>query len=64
MQLLVPLWVIPAVLTIVVWLFAFLWPIKSSGGAYDFTGSILAVWHMLLGLIATLVIWLVFFIIV
>lgn len=58
----IPLWSIPSALTILVWLVAFLWPIRGSGRDYDFGAAFQGLLHAALAVIATLVIWLVFFI--
>ena len=56
-----PFWVIPAVLTVVIWTAAIYWPKGESHGGYPFGEALVATFHIALGIIATLVVWLIFF---
>ncbi|MBG7616518.1 hypothetical protein IWC96_14665 [Brevundimonas sp. BAL450] len=56
-----PFWSIPLAMTVVFWTAAICWPLPPGGGSYDFGTPIRAALHLTLALIATLVVWLVFF---
>lgn len=63
MELTLPLWSIPVALTVVAIVGCVLWPIRSTGGDYDFGSAFEAVFHLIVCAFTVLVIWLVFFII-
>lgn len=50
----------PLALTAIIWAAALLWPVKKSRSDYDFSPVIDGLMHGVAGLIATLVVWLVF----
>ena len=56
-----PFWTIPALLTVLIWVAAIYWPKGDTGGSYPFGAAILTAFHWLLGIIATLAVWLIFF---
>lgn len=59
-----PLWCIPASLTVLIALAALYWPMQSRGGGYNFGQAIESAFHAVIGGVAALVVWLTFFIIV
>lgn len=48
-------------LTVLIWVLAVLWPWPASRGDYDFSGMFTAIFRLGGSIIATLVVWLVFF---
>lgn len=54
-------WMIPVLLTVMLWVAVVAWPIRPSRGDYDFGPPFEALFHALAGVIGTLVIWLVYF---
>lgn len=63
MELTLPLWSIPVALTVVAIVGFVLWPIRSTGGDYDFGAAFEAIFYLIVCAFVVLVIWLVFFII-
>lgn len=59
----IPLWAIPALLTVIIWVTATLWPKGDSGGSCNFGPALMAAFCGLLAIIGTLFVWLVFFIV-
>lgn len=57
-----PLWLIPVVATLLLWAAVLLWPIRPSRGDYDFGPSLIALARLVGGVIATLAIWLGWFV--
>lgn len=62
MNVTISLWAIPVALTVIIWAAAFLWPMPKRRGDYDFSGPIFAMFHLGAAVIATLVVWLIYFI--
>lgn len=56
-----PFWTIPALLTAAIVCAACFWPIRSPGGGYNFGAAFEAALHVGLGVIAILVVWLIYF---
>lgn len=54
-------WMIPVALTLAIWVAAILWPVPARRGDYDFTGPLVVLAHFVACVVATLVIWLVYF---
>lgn len=61
MDVTVPLWAIPTVLTVLLWIAVSLWPIEKGGGDYNFGPAFEGLFHGIVGIIGTLLIWLVYF---
>lgn len=56
-----PFWTIPALLTVIFWVAAVYWPKGESGGGYNFGPAIVAAVHVVSAVVATLAVWLIFF---
>ena len=54
-------WLVPVIVTIVLWVAVVLWPIENSGGDYNFGQAFDALAHLVVGVIVTLLIWLAWF---
>lgn len=54
-------WHLATLLTIALWIGCTLWPVRSSGGAYDFGGAFDAFVHLFVAVVGTLAIWLAYF---
>ena len=52
--------VIPLTLTIWIWAAAFFWPVKNTGGPYNWGPAWEVLLHLVLGVVATLIVWLVY----
>lgn len=63
MSLTVEVWQVLVLLTVFGWAVFFSWPWPRGTGMYDFSGLIVLFW-MFMGIILTLVMWLVYFAIV
>lgn len=61
MDVTIPVWAIPVALTIGIWVIAIVWPKSEQTGDYNFSQAFDATLGALLAVIATLVVWLVFF---
>jgi hypothetical protein len=61
MDVTVPLWAIQTGLTVLLWTVVSLWPIEKGGGDYNFGPALDALYHGIVGVIGTLLIWLVYF---
>lgn len=61
MNLHIPIWLIPIILTAAIWVVAVLWPIQKGGGDYNFGPAFDALAHGVIAVVATLILWLVFF---
>ena len=59
----IPYWTISLLLTVLIWTAAILWPTGESGGGYNFGPAIRAALHLISAVIATLVVWLAFFVV-
>lgn len=59
-----PYWSIPLGLTVLIWVVVSVLPLPRSRGDYDFLQPIIGLFHLACGVIATLVVWLVYFIVV
>lgn len=61
-----PIWCLPLGITIVIWLGFIVvgfWP-RPYRGSYDFTGALLGILYLFLAVVATLITWLIYFILV
>jgi hypothetical protein len=54
-------WMIPCALTIAIWAALVLWPVRSSGGDYNFGQAFEALFRLVAGVVSTLTVWLVYF---
>lgn len=63
MSVVLPFWTIPLSLTVIIWAAGIYWPKGHPGGGYDFGPAIIAAVHYALAIIATLIVWLIFFVV-
>jgi hypothetical protein len=63
MTIAVSAWAFPVCATVVIWAIVLMWPASPRRGDYDFSGAFEALLHIGCGVVATLVVWLIFFIV-
>lgn len=61
MDLHVPVWAVPVLLTVAIWTGCILWPVSKGGGDYNFAPAFDAAVHLIVGIILTLLVWVFFF---
>lgn len=62
MTITIGLWIIPAALTIALWVAVSLRPVENQGGDYSVGPALDSMLSLVMGVVGTLVIWLVYFI--